>query len=145
MHLIIRYAYSQSVPVTEDNVVEVLAAADQFLVPGIVQACCFYLEDQLCLKNCIGIWRLVEFYHCPDLRHKVFLYILHHFQEIACVSQELLELSVQQLTTIIENDQLNVRQENTVFEAILRWINHSPDQRRGYISVLLPKVTASEL
>ncbi|XP_070759024.1 kelch-like protein 10 [Enoplosus armatus] len=140
MHLIINYAYTHSVPLTNDNVVEVLAAADQFLVPGIIQTCCFFLEDQLCLRNCIGIWRLVDFYHCPELRDKVFLYILHRFEEIVCVSQELLELSVQQLAAIIGSDLLNVKKESTVFEAILRWINHLPDQRQGHISVLLPKV-----
>ncbi|XP_026162064.1 kelch-like protein 10 [Mastacembelus armatus] len=140
MQLIINYAYTHTVPVTEDNVVEVLAAGDQFLVPGIVQACCFFLEDQLCLRNCIGIWRLVDLYYCPELKHKVFLYILDHFEAIACVSQELLELSVEQLAVIIENDHLNVKQENTVFEAVLHWINHLPDQRRGHMSVLLPKV-----
>ncbi|XP_040890320.1 kelch-like protein 10 [Toxotes jaculatrix] len=140
MNLIINYAYTRSVPVTEDNVVEVLAAAEQLLVPGIVQACCFFLENQLCPENCIGIWKLVDFYHCPELKHKVFLYILYHFEDIACVSQELLELSVQQLATIIENDHLNVKQENTVFEVVLRWIDHLPDQRRDHISVLLPKV-----
>lgn len=141
MHLIINYAYTHSVPLTEGNVVEVLAAADQFLVPGIVQTCRFFLEDQLCLRNCIGIWRLVDFYHCPELRHKVFHFILNHFEKIVCVSRELLQLSVQQLAAIIENDHLNVKRENTVFEAVLRWINHLPDQRRGHISVLLPKVT----
>ncbi|XP_028430903.1 kelch-like protein 10 [Perca flavescens] len=140
MHLIINYAYTHVVPLTKDNVVEVLAAADQFLVSGIVQTCCFFLEDQLCLRNCIGIWRLVDFYHFPELSHKVFRFILHCFEEIACVSQELLELSVQQLAAIIESDHLNVKRENTVFEAVLRWINHQPDQRRGHISELLPKV-----
>ncbi|XP_044066355.1 kelch-like protein 10 [Siniperca chuatsi] len=140
MHFIINYAYTHSVPVTKDNVVEVLAAADQFLVLGIVQTCCFFLEDQLCQRNCIGIWRLVDFYHCPELRDKVFLYILHCFEEIVCVSQELLELSAQQLAAIIESDLLNVKRENSVFEAVLRWINHLPDQRRGHISLLLSKV-----
>uniref|UniRef100_A0A8C9XXN5 Kelch like family member 10 n=1 Tax=Sander lucioperca TaxID=283035 RepID=A0A8C9XXN5_SANLU len=140
MHLIINYAYTHFVPLTKDNVVEVLAAADQFLVSGIVQTCCFFLEDQLCLRNCIGIWRLVDFYHFPELSHKVFRFILHRFEEIACVSQELLELSVQQLAAIIESDHLNVKRENTVFEAVLRWINHLPDQRQGLISELLPKV-----
>uniref|UniRef100_A0A3B4VFJ4 Kelch like family member 10 n=2 Tax=Seriola dumerili TaxID=41447 RepID=A0A3B4VFJ4_SERDU len=140
MQLIVDYAYTHSVPVTEENVVEVLAAADQLLVPGIVQACCFFLEDQLCQRNCIGIWRLVNFYNCPELKHKVFLYILRHFEEIVCVSQELLELSVQELVAIIENDHLNVKEENTVFETVLRWINHLPEQRQSLISVLLPKV-----
>ncbi|KAM7421958.1 hypothetical protein PAMA_010165 [Pampus argenteus] len=140
MHLIIDYAYTHSVPVKEDNVVALLTAADQFLVPGIVEACCFFLEDQLCLNNCIGIWRLLDFFHCPDMRRKVFFYILHHFQEIVGVSQELVELSLHELAVIIENDRLNVRQENIVFEAILQWIKHLPDQRRGYISTLLSKV-----
>lgn len=141
MQLIINYAYTHSVPVTHQNVAEVLAAGDQFLVQGIVQACCFFLEDQLCLTNCIGIWRLVNFYHCPELKQKVYFYILHNFENIVCVSEELLNLSLEELIVIIENNHLNVKHENTVFEAIQRWINHLPDQRRGYISVLLPKVT----
>ncbi|XP_035518191.1 kelch-like protein 10 [Morone saxatilis] len=140
MQLIINYAYTRSVTVTEDNVLEVLATADQFLVPGIIHTCCLFLEEQLCPKNCIGIWRLVDFYHCPELKEKVFLYILHRFEEIVCVSQELLDLSVRQLGAIVENDHLNVKGENTVFEAVLGWINHLPEQRRLYISVLLRKV-----
>lgn len=141
MQLIINYAYTHSIPVTKHNVAEVLAAGDQFWVQGIIQACCCFLEDQLCLRNCIGIWRLVSFYHCPELKQKVFFYILHNFEDIVCVSNELLNLSLEQLVVIIENDHLNVQHENTVFEAIQRWINHVPDQRRGCISVLLPKVT----
>ncbi|XP_070693595.1 kelch-like protein 10 [Pempheris klunzingeri] len=140
MHHIINYAYTNSVPLTEANVVEVLAAADQFMVPGILQTCCFFLEDQMCVTNCIGIFRLVDFYHCPDLKRKVFFYILNNFEEMVCVSHEFLQLSVEQLASIIENDHLSVKRENTVFEGILHWINHQPDQRRGHISVLLPKV-----
>lgn len=141
MHLIIQYSYNHSVPVTKANVVELLAAADQFLVPGIVQICCSFLENQLCLANCISIWRVVDIYFCPELQSKIFFYILHHFEEVVCASQELLELSVQQLAAIIENDHLNVRREDTVFEIVLRWMNHLPDQRRCHISVLLSKVT----
>ncbi|KAM7006485.1 kelch-like protein 10 [Tautogolabrus adspersus] len=140
MFLIINYAYNHYIPLTNDNVVEVLAAADQFLIPGMVQNCCFYMEDRLCEMNCLCILRVVDFYHCPELRDKVFLYVLQHFEDIMSVSHDLPDLSVQQLVDIIKNDHLNVKSENTVFEAILRWINHQPEQRRGLISVLLPKV-----
>uniref|UniRef100_A0A665VN07 Kelch-like protein 10 n=1 Tax=Echeneis naucrates TaxID=173247 RepID=A0A665VN07_ECHNA len=140
MRLIINYAYTRSVSVTESNVVEVLAAADQLLVPGIVQACCLFLEDQLSLTNSIGIWRLVNFYNCPELKHKVFLYILYHFEEIVCVSQEFLELSLQELGLIIENDHLNMKQENVVFDTVIQWISHQPDQRQNHISELLSKM-----
>ncbi|KAM3858904.1 kelch-like protein 10 [Diretmus argenteus] len=140
MRLIIEYAYTRSVPVTENNVVELLEAADQFCVMGIVQACCVFLEDQLRLENCIGVWKLTEIYNCPDLRHKAYLFILHRFEEMLSVSEEFVELSLQQLADLIEEDELNVKQESTVFEAILRWIAHVPQERNGHISVLLPKV-----
>ncbi|XP_071395885.1 kelch-like protein 10 [Centroberyx affinis] len=145
MRLIIEYAYTCSVPVTEENVVELLAAADQFSVMGIAQACCDFLEDRLCLENCVGIWRLVDLYSCPDLRRKAYLFILHHFEEMLHVSEEYLDLPLQQLAGIIQKDQLNVKQESTVFDVVVRWIAHLPEKRSGHISVLLPMVRLASL
>ncbi|KAM4619778.1 kelch-like protein 10 [Polymixia lowei] len=60
-------------------------------------------------------------------------------KELTRVSGEFLGLSLQQLVDIIENDHLNVKQEDVVFEAILCWIAHSPWDHKAHISVLLPK------
>ncbi|KAG7226670.1 hypothetical protein INR49_001840, partial [Caranx melampygus] len=140
MQLVINYAYTHSVHVAGDNVVEVLGAADQLMIPGIIQACCVFLENNLSPMNCLRIWRLVDFYNCNELRDKVFSYILQNFEDICLVSQELPELSVQELITIIQSDHLNVKKEDTVFEAVILWIIHLPDQRQNLISMLLPKV-----
>jgi kelch-like protein 10 len=143
MRLIIEYAYTRSVPVTAENVEPLLAAADQFCILGIVRACCDYLEAQLCLQNCIGICKFADFYSCPDLRRRAYLFILHHF-EMVRFSEEFMELSLAQLCDIIEKDDLNVKQEDVVFEAVLRWINHSPQDRKAHVSVLLPKVRGEQ-
>ncbi|XP_046894805.1 kelch-like protein 10 [Hypomesus transpacificus] len=140
MRLIVEYAYTRSVPVTAENVEQLLATADQFSVLGIVRACCEFLEAQLCLENCIGICKFAEFYSCPELKHRAYLFILHHFEEMVRSSEEFLELSLPQLCDIIEKDDLNVKQEDVVFEAILHWIGHASQQRKGFIPVLLPKV-----
>ncbi|XP_064496734.1 kelch-like protein 10 [Pseudopipra pipra] len=47
MGLIIDYAYTGTVPITEDNVESLLAAADQFGVKGIVNLCCEFLISRL--------------------------------------------------------------------------------------------------
>ncbi|XP_041836841.1 kelch-like protein 10 [Melanotaenia boesemani] len=140
MHIIINYAYTHSVPVTAKNVVAVLAAADQFLVPGMIQTCCSFLEGQLCLKNCISIWRLGNIYNCPEFSHKVFFYVLHHFEDIVSISQEFLDLSAHQIAAMIENDHLNIKQENVVLKIVLQWINHLPDQRQDHLFMLLSRV-----
>lgn len=56
------------------------------------------------------------------------------------VFEELLDLTVEQLGEIIENDELNVKQENVVFETILQWVRHAPQNRNAHMGVLLPKV-----
>lgn len=145
MGLIINYAYTGTVPITEDNVESLLAAADQFNVMGIVSLCCEFLSSRLCFENCIGICRLTDYYHCPDLRAAACVYILHHFEEVSQVSEEFLDLSAEELAHIIEKDELNVRREEAVFEAVLRWIAHDPQNRRQHIACLLSKVGAAHL
>uniref|UniRef100_A0A672NPT7 Kelch like family member 10 n=1 Tax=Sinocyclocheilus grahami TaxID=75366 RepID=A0A672NPT7_SINGR len=139
--LIIQYAYTRSVLITEENVLELLVAADQFIVSGLIDACCQFLESRLCPENCIGICMFTEDFHsCSKLRHKAKLYILQHFEEVLQVSEEFLELSVEQLEEIIDKDELIVKQEEVVFEAVLHWIDHAPESRRNHIAMLLPKV-----
>ncbi|CAM4621483.1 unnamed protein product [Leuciscus chuanchicus] len=141
MPLIIQYAYTRSVLITQENVMELLVAADLILVSGLVEACCQFLESHLCPENCISICKFTEdLYSCSELRCKAKRYILQHFEEVLHVSKEFLELSLEQLEEIIDEDELNVKQEEVVFEAVLHWINHALEDRRQHIVVLLPKV-----
>ncbi|XP_053320281.1 kelch-like protein 10 isoform X1 [Spea bombifrons] len=140
MELIIEYAYTRRVPVTTCNVEQLLVAADQFNIMGIVRECCAFLTSHLSFDNCIGICSLTEIYYCPELCQKAFVFILHNFENIFKTSEEFLELSVMKLSYMIERDELNINKENVVFEAILKWIDHDPEKRNQYISVLLPKV-----
>ncbi|XP_029291793.1 kelch-like protein 10 [Cottoperca gobio] len=140
MRLIIEFAYTDFVPVTQDNIEELFIAADQFNVMGIVQACCDLLEEQLTPQNCISILWFTDAYYTPELNHKALLFTLNHFEAVAATSEEFLLLSVHELAEIIGNDRLNVKQEKTVFGAILRWIAYATEERREYIALLLAKV-----
>ncbi|XP_043910515.1 kelch-like protein 10 [Protopterus annectens] len=140
MDLIIQYAYTRTVPITIENVEQLLAAADQFHVLGLVRMCCEFLESYLCIENCIGIWKFADFYFCSELKHKAYLFILHNFEEMVKISEELLQLSAFEFGKIIEEDELNVKNEDVVFKAILKWISHDPHDRKKYIPILLLKV-----
>ncbi|XP_076009803.1 kelch-like protein 10 [Genypterus blacodes] len=139
MRVIIEFAYMGSEEVNQQNVEELYIACDFFKVIGLMEACCRFMGEHLSKKNCIDIWQLTETFFCPTLNNDAFNLIVQHFTEV-CASSEFLKLSVQQLLKLIETDQLLVRDERTVFEAILRWINHSPEERKTYISQILPKV-----
>ncbi|CAK6949361.1 kelch-like protein 10 [Scomber scombrus] len=139
MQLIIEFAYIGYVSVTEENAQELLLAADQLNIMAIVQTCCTFLGEQLCPKNCIAIWQFSKFFYPFDLQRKAYRYIMDHFEDVVS-SDEFLQLTVQELTNIIERDDLSVKNESAVYEAVLYWIAHAPEERGGHITVLLPKV-----
>ncbi|XP_076008552.1 kelch-like protein 10 [Genypterus blacodes] len=138
IRLIIEFAYTGNVEVTKDNSKDLYMASQYFEIPSLTDVCSTFMEQQLCVKNCIEIWHSKGFKR-TRLSHSAYLFIACHFSEV-CTSPNFLELSVEELSQIIEDDKLNVKGENVVFDAALRWINHSPQERRGHITRLLPKV-----
>lgn len=139
MKTILEFVYTGVVTVTENNIHDLFFSADRYDIPGITQACCKVMVDNLTLQTCIGMWRFTHTFYYPELRHKAFRYILKNFKKVVARS-EFLCLSVDDVLKIIESDGLNVKHESTVFEAILRWISHAPEERMKYFSKLLSNV-----
>ncbi|XP_056624268.1 kelch-like protein 10 isoform X2 [Triplophysa dalaica] len=141
MSCIVQYACTESVHICQENVAELLVAADRFLILKLVDACCDYLESQLSPENCICIFTSVKSFHsCSKLCSKARFFILNHFEEVLRISEEFLELSADDFVEFIGRDELNVKQEEMVFEAILRWVDRAPEERKTYTPVLLTKV-----
>lgn len=139
MQLIIQFASTGSVSVTEDNVQELFIAADQFIMAGVEQVCCNFLVERLSPENCIGIWQFTHVCRCLELKLKAYRYILRHFEEVIS-SEEFQKLSAQELMDILSRDDLCVRQEKTLYEAIIKWMSHAPTERNRHFPPLLSKV-----
>ncbi|KAG9468145.1 hypothetical protein GDO78_013682 [Eleutherodactylus coqui] len=140
MKLILEYAYTWTVPINPDNVKSLFIAADYFNILGLVQLCSEFLMNQLCPENCIGIYKFIKHYYYPEPQHKAYTYILQNFENIRKTSEEFLELLAEDLKALLEKDELNIKQEEAVFEAIIQWIDHNPTSRKQDISHLLPVV-----
>jgi kelch-like protein 10 len=65
---------------------------------------------------------------------------MRHFVEVSQQSEELLQLPVEELQAIVEADELNVKKEETVWDCVLRWIDHDTDNRKGHIVDLMKKI-----
>lgn len=64
-------------------------------------------------------------------------YILTHFGKIAEKSPDILELSLSQVVEVIGSDELNVKNEEMVWDFVVRWMDRDPEQRRRHIVQLL--------
>uniref|UniRef100_A0A8C5GSZ2 Kelch like family member 10 n=1 Tax=Gouania willdenowi TaxID=441366 RepID=A0A8C5GSZ2_GOUWI len=114
----------------------------QFNVKSLEQTCFEALKDHLCPEKCIGLWQFTKVWYIPilfKLKYEAFHFICENFEEVS-LCEEFLQLAEQELADILGQDDLTVTQESTVYQSVLRWINHMPEERQGAISTLLPKV-----
>ena len=83
-----------------------------------------------------GIFKFSRHYFCRDLEEKGRKYICLNFKKILKCSVEIKDLSIDELEAILRDDELNVRNEELVFEAIKIWVNVDVNERK----ILLPRL-----
>ncbi|XP_021940651.1 kelch-like protein 10, partial [Zootermopsis nevadensis] len=137
---ILDYVYFREVDIHSDNACQLLVTAEYFCIPGVKELCCDFLQDAMDVNNCIGIMHFARFHLFADLETHAHRFVLRHFVEVSQQSEELLDLSAEEQQAIIESEELNVKDEKVVWECVLRWINHDPDNRKGHIVDLLKGV-----
>ncbi|KAF2358190.1 BTB/Kelch-associated [Trinorchestia longiramus] len=142
VHLV-RFMYSGHVFINQQLVCQLLAAASMFQIRHVVNACCKFLEDQIEADNVIGISNFAERNGCLELHAKTVAFIVENFSEVS-QSEEFLELSSGQLINLIQKDTLNVPDEEAVYNAVVRWVEHSAQERAEMMHYVL-KVARSGL
>lgn len=140
MNLLLEYAYLRSIDVNRENVCELLTTADYLSIIGVFDLCCDYLRDNLAPENCIDVMRFARQHFCKKLENDAYRYIVGHFVEVAQRSEEILHLPIEELKPLVGADELNVKSEQTVWELVLRWINHDPESRKDYIVDLMKNI-----
>nr|CAD7256029.1 unnamed protein product [Timema shepardi] len=134
---ILDYAYTGRCKITSDNVQMLLPAADQYEIVGIIQQCCRFLLEELRPSNCLGILRFAHHYFCRELENKGRRYVLYNFKKILRESLEFKDLLAEELEIILKDDELNIRNEETVFEAIMQWVEADAEGRKHHLGSLI--------
>ncbi|KAG7257843.1 hypothetical protein CRUP_024993 [Coryphaenoides rupestris] len=144
MELLIDFAYTSQVTVEEGNVQTLLPAACLLQLAEIQEACCEFLKRQLDPSNCLGIRAFADTHSCRELLRIADKFTQHNFQEVM-ESEEFMLLPANQLIDIISSDELNVRSEEQVFNAVMAWVKYSIQERRPQLPQVGQPPLAPEL
>ncbi|XP_068728176.1 kelch-like ECH-associated protein 1 [Montipora capricornis] len=136
VQLLIEFAYTSQIRITEENVQYLLPVACILQISAVKKACCDFLQSQLDPSNCIGIKDFTEIYGCVDLAKAAEKFIFRHFLEVS-QSEEFENLTREQLTDFIRRDELYVKSEDEVLGAMLRWVTHDLQNRTQELKQLL--------
>lgn len=133
MELLIDFCYTAHIIVEESNVQTLLPAACLLQLVEIQDICCEFLKRQLDPTNCLGIRAFADTHSCRELLRIADKFTQHNFQEVM-ESEEFLLLPVGQLVDIICSDELNVRSEEQVFNAVMSWLKYNVAERRQHLA-----------
>ncbi|XP_044586739.1 kelch-like protein 10 [Cotesia glomerata] len=137
MNHLLEYAYLRSLDVNHKNVCQLLITANYLCIFGILDLCQNYLKDNLTPENCIGVLRFAREHFCQPLESDAHTFVMRHFIEVAVKSKEILQLTFEEIQPMIATDELNVKNEECVWEFVIRWIDHDPQDRRRHIKGLM--------
>ncbi|KAB7495278.1 Kelch-like protein 20 [Armadillidium nasatum] len=137
--LIVNFCYTSEITIEESNVQTLLPAACLLQMQEIQDVCCEFLKQQLHPSNCLGIRSFADTHSCRDLLRIADKYTQQHFLEVM-ESEEFMDLPVNQLMDIISSDELNVRSEEQVFNAVMAWVKYNVTERRPFLGQVLEHV-----
>ena len=106
---------------------------------SVRDSCCHFLKTQLHFSNCLGIRNFADTHSCHELRQLSHEFALKHFTKVI-QSEEFVSLSFDQVKTFIGADMMNTDNEESVFEAVISWINHDVLHRQHYVTDLMQYV-----
>ena len=136
MGLVLKYLYTSSINVTEQNVQDIFAVANMFQIPSVFTVCVSFLQKRLSFSNCLAVFRLGLMLDCPRLAVSARNYACERFQFIS-KDRDFLQLGPSELAAILACDTLNVETEETVFESLMKWVAEDAENREKELPRLL--------
>ncbi|RWS15867.1 actin-binding protein IPP-like protein [Dinothrombium tinctorium] len=133
---ILEFLYKGEINIREDNVQELLAAANMLQLQQIVNYCCNFLSKQLDPSNCVGIFLFAELHVCTNLKLEAKRYIERHFTDVIR-EDEFVDLPRDTLKNFLKSEGLSINDEFEVFEATIRWILKDIWNRKAFLSELM--------
>uniref|UniRef100_A0A3Q2Q1L7 Kelch-like family member 18 n=1 Tax=Fundulus heteroclitus TaxID=8078 RepID=A0A3Q2Q1L7_FUNHE len=139
LEALINFAYSGHVAIDQQNVQALLIGSSFLQLQNVKDACCSFLQERLHPKNCLGVRQFAETMMCTTLYDSANTFLHQHFVDVS-LSEEFLGLRAEEVLELVGCDELNVKAEEQVFEAVLAWVHHDPDQRKTLLPELLSKI-----
>ncbi|XP_064642005.1 kelch-like protein 40 [Lineus longissimus] len=136
---IINYCYFGSIDINHDNVQNLIITSGMFQMLTLRDRCANYMNKHIDLTNCVDLYTFGEFHDCAILKEAAKTFILQHFQKLA-LGEQMGKLPVESLVDVIKDDDLDIENEAHVFEAVMKWIKHNPEERENCLFRLMEEV-----
>ena len=131
MEQVLKYLYTGHVDISDQQTAyDLMVAADYFLVLSLKVLASRFIEQTICISNCIMTYYFSLKYKCVELQERSRNFVLANFIAVT-ESEDFLNLNGKQVEEWIASDEIVVKGDE-VFVAILRWTEKNARRKQSF-------------
>ena len=117
---LLEYLYTGHVNVTQHNAFDLLKIADFLVIPSLKEVSSKFIIQTLSSSNCLMVYYLAVNYRCIELQEKARDFVFANFTSVV-EHEDFLNLTLKEVEEWILSDEIRVRGEEDVFQAVVKW------------------------
>ena len=134
LKIVLDSIYSGDLQVNDENVFDVLVAADHLQVTSVVQQCCEYLKTQFVqlrfdVQTYCQICTIADRHGLIDLQEATQLKMASMYKDVCGNEEFLSHIDANQYSNLLRRDDLSAPSETFVFKSVIQWIKHKKEER----------------
>lgn len=134
---VIKYCYSGSAQINEENVGGIMSAASSMMFVQLKEKCANFLRQRLGVENSIEILLIADQYNLTGLRNNAMQFICANFAEIP--SADMVKLDEKMFGEILEQGKI-VADETVIFDRLVQWSEHDASKRSQFVALLAKSI-----
>ena len=123
------YLYTGHVDVSQHNAFDLLKIADFLVIPSLKEVLSKFIIQTLSSSNCLMAYYSAVNYRCFELQENAREFIYANFTRVV-EHEDFLNLTISEVEEWISSDEIRVRGEEDVFQAIVKWAKQNGDGER---------------
>ncbi|ELT98519.1 hypothetical protein CAPTEDRAFT_64582, partial [Capitella teleta] len=137
---LVEFFYSGEIDVCDDNVQTLVAASEFLHTKDLKDHCDAFMATRVDTSNWIELSRFGKKFNLMRLISAAREFILLNFQDVVKCFSDFPTLTENELIEVVSSDELNADNEDLVFSAVVRWVNHDADERKEAFSRVAPLI-----
>ncbi|XP_059170176.1 uncharacterized protein LOC131951795 [Physella acuta] len=122
---ILKCLYTGDIILTTDNYFDIWRAASFFKIKIVLKLCEKFAIDAINMDTWESIYKNATILESNNVLRQIRIFMTENFEQTSLTST-FLELSFSIVRGLITSHKLNVKNEDVVLDAVIRWVNHAP-------------------
>ena len=136
MEDVLEFMYLGQVNITASNAHDLLVASDYLIIPNLKSRTAQFLEKSMNVSNCLTLESFGCQYNCDTLRQAALKFKNENFVSIV-KTEDFIALELKKVKELMCQDELNISEEEEVYEAVIAWVKHDLPARECFLPDLL--------